>query len=54
MMWSYHIQPKIKKATELLSYTIMRTKEVKKAHFTLVRPVFEYAAIVWTPPEIFN
>ena len=54
MTWSHHIHLKVNKATKLLNF-IKRTfykctKEVKEtAYFTLVRPVLEYAAIIWDP-----
>ena len=54
MAWSHHIQLKVNKATKVLNFikrTLHKcTKEVKEtAYFTLVRPVLEYAAIIWDP-----
>ena len=54
MTWSHHIQLKVNKATKVLNFikcTLHKcTKEVKEtAYFTLVRPLHEYAAIIWDP-----
>ena len=54
MTWSNHIQLKVNKATKVLNFikhTLHKcTNEVKEtACFTLVRPVLEYAAIIWDP-----
>ena len=54
MTWSHHIQLKVNKATKVLNFikrTLYKcTKEIKEtAYFTLVRPVLEYAAIIWNP-----
>ena len=54
MTWSHHIQLKVNKATKVLNFikcTLHKcTKEVKETtYFTLVRPVLEYAAIIWDP-----
>jgi len=54
MMWSHHIQCKVNKATKVLNF-IKRilckyTKEVKTTtYFTLVKPLLDYAAMVWDP-----
>ena len=52
MTWSHHIQLKVNKATKILNFikhTLYKcTKEVKEtAYFILVRPVLEYAAVIW-------
>jgi len=54
MTCNHHIQCKVNKATKVLNFIkcilYKCTREVKiTAYFTLVRPLLEYAAMVWDP-----
>jgi len=60
MTWSHHndIQCKVNKATKVLNFIkhilYKCTREVKTtAYFTLVKPLLEYAAMVWDPYQQF-
>ena len=54
MSWSHHIQALINKATKMLNFakrTLYKcdTKVKATAYTTLVRPILEYATVVWDP-----
>ena len=56
MSWSKHIQEVINKATKILNFvkrTLYQCESSVKAsaYITLVRPILEYASIVWDPHQ---
>ena len=49
MSWSHHIQVIINKATKMLNFNLLKELYIATAYSTLVRPILEYATIVWDP-----